>query len=550
MNIFLTMECLSQQESPAGLKWTSRLATQQAQIDEQSSISGGFELLASAATLKARVNKNRRGDRVDDKEDIGLSEEEHKMQPLGKSLAMFQGRVVYVEMRDYRGPPIEPTSEQKQQSKHRHHRVRFSKTMHTDYLNPEFRHKTRHYSRSGLNTMYGFSPEDLYSSGEDDENNAKPIALVRPGDQKARAIIRDFYNTFKGASMSKSVYGLDIAGIIDHTDGENEGHCSILYDLPGAIGLTSQHRPPENLKLRAPVTLESLLGTGQQEGIRSNLGARFELARKLVRAVCLLHSSGWLHKNIRAESVMFFPEQVRALQQDRYEKKIEIDVSKPILMGYLFSRPDDVITIAKPTTGTRAKITVLDKWDPGDKASHGAYLWKKPRETRSKPKLRNSSGRGGYAGDPSGEQSGVINVSGFKLDYYQHPAKHADPLRLYRHAYDVYSLGILLIEVGLWETLRNYEISHNGYSTDYDNDDDFEDSSSGYSTDYDTEDHYERRRWICRKYLGRLRWACGDTYANIVLNCLMIDSSDDEVAKVSQRELCARIIADLEGCQA
>lgn len=90
--------------------------------------------------------------------------------------------------------------------------------------------------------------------------------------------------------------------------------------------------------LRAPVTVQSLLGKWQKQGIRSTLGERFGLARKLVRAVCLLQSSGWLHKNIRADSVMFFPEHVSALQEDRYEIKIEIAVSKPILMGYIFSR--------------------------------------------------------------------------------------------------------------------------------------------------------------------------------------------------------------------
>jgi hypothetical protein len=131
------------------------------------------------------------------------------------------------------------------------------------------------------------------------------------------------------------------------------------------------------------------------------------------------------------------------------------------------------------------------------------------------------------------EQTKETNISGFTLDYYQHPAKHADPKRLYRHAYDVYSLGILLLEVGLWEKLKNYEDSRSGYNE---------------NPDYDEEDHYERRRWICREYLDRLRWACGDTYADVVLSCIMIDSSDDEVAKASERELCARIIADLEGC--
>jgi hypothetical protein len=119
------------------------------------------------------------------------------------------------------------------------------------------------------------------------------------------------------------------------------------------------------------------------------------------------------------------------------------------------------------------------------------------------------------------------NISGFQLDYYQHPAKHADPRRLYRHAYDVYSLGILLLEIGLWKELK------------HDNPD-----------DENSEDHYERKRWICRDYLEDLRWTCGDTYADVVLSCLRIDCSDDEAGIASERELCAKIVADLEGCRA
>ena len=40
---------------------------------------------------------------------------------------------------------------------------------------------------------------------------------------------------------------------------------------------------------------------------------------------------------------MFFPKHVTTLQEDRYEKKIEIDVSEPIVMSYIFSRPDNII---------------------------------------------------------------------------------------------------------------------------------------------------------------------------------------------------------------
>jgi hypothetical protein len=233
---------------------------------------------------------------------------------------------------------------------------------------------------------------------------------------------------------------------------------------------------------------------------------------------------------------MFFPEHVNALQEDRYEIKIEIDVSKPILMGYIFSRPDDVIIRMNPSSAPQIEEHSVSL-RPSRHQSEGSEMWDDPMDERAKSRRRTGTPRADsiYGRNMLGkvavpEQTKETNISGFTLDYYQHPAKHADPRRLYRHAYDVYSLGILLLEVGLWEKLKNYESSRMGHN--------------------DEEDHYERRRWICREYLDRLRWACGDTYADVVLSCLMIDSSDDEVAKASERELCARIVADLEGCQA
>jgi hypothetical protein len=521
MNIYLTMECLARQESPAGLKWTSRLATQHAEVDGESSVREGYELLASAATLKALVNENKGGEQADNL--TTLDEEPREMRYLGKGLALFEEQVVYVEMRDYRGPPLELTPEQKQQIKRRRNRARFLRSLSAaDNLT------TRHYSKARMDQMYE------YSSSDEAEEDVKPIEMVRPADPKLRALIRNFFNTFEGANMRKSVYGLDIAGIIDHTEGDHKGHCSILYKLPDTIGVQSRERPAENLKLRAPVTLHSLLGTKRKQGIRSTLGARFELARKLVRAVCLLHSSGWLHKNIRAESVMFFPEHVSALQEDRYEIKIEIDVSEPILMGYIFSTPDDVIIrINLPPAPQKEEISRVLGYNT---------MWYDPMDERAKSRRRVGTPRSNtiYGRDMLGkvavpEQTKEIRISGFTLDYYQHPAKHADPERRYRHAYDVYSLGILLLEVGLWEKLDNYEASGSGHNG---------------NPGYEEEDHYERRRWICQEYLDELRWACGDTYADVVLSCLMIDSSDDAVAKASERELCARIVADLEGCQA
>lgn len=539
MNIYLTMDCLARQESPAGLMGTSRLAAKHAEIDERSSVREGYELLASAATLKASVNKNRSKAQAEDSSVTDIEESQPDMSYLGRGLALFEGQVVYVEMRDYRGPPLGLTPEQKQKIKQRierlQRRAELLKSLSENAI------ASRHLSQTGI------PMDQIYGDGSSDEDDHEPIKPVRPADSTLRALIKNFFSTFQVENAMKSVHGLNIAGMIDHTAGEHKGHCSILYKLPGTTGLQSRERPAGNLKLRAPTKLKSLLGTRHTYGIQSALGARFELARNLVRAVCLLHSSGWLHKNIRAESVMFFPEHVNTLQEDRYDIKIDIDISKPILMGYIFSRPDDIVQMpvgqkeqppdpSETKQVQRPSATKISRvWDKGSPSPYDDELPKRRRGVRT-PQPNSIYGRDMLNRlTATREQIKDINISGFTLDYYQHPAKHADPMRQYRHAYDVYSLGILLLEVGLWEELSLKDDS------DDDSDDDF---------DSENEDQYERRRWICREYLDRLRWACGDVYADVVLRCLMVDSTDDEAAKASERELCARLVADLEGCQA
>ncbi|RNJ59366.1 hypothetical protein D7B24_002744 [Verticillium nonalfalfae] len=289
MNIYLTMDCLARQESPAALKWISRIAAEHAVVDQRSSVREGYELLASAATLKASVNENRSKGPADDSLTASVDQLQPEMNYLGKSLALFEDEVVYVEMRDYRGPPPDLTPEQKNKNKRQRRRKDFLKSLSANLM-------ASHHLVQAKALLDGV-PGDVSS----DEGDNEPIKPVRPVDPMLRALIKNFYNIFQGEGAMKSVYGLNIAGMIDHTDGEHRGHCSILYRLPNTIGLQSRERPVENLKLRAPVTLKSLLGTKHLQGIRSTLGARFELARNIVQAVCLLHSSGWLHKNIRAD---------------------------------------------------------------------------------------------------------------------------------------------------------------------------------------------------------------------------------------------------------
>jgi hypothetical protein len=106
------------------LKATSRLAIEQATDNETSSMRAGYQLLASAATLKASVNETRDGEQTNGGTLATVDEVQRVMRYLGKGLALYEGQVVYVEMRDYRGVPLELTSEQKKRSKRRQDRER------------------------------------------------------------------------------------------------------------------------------------------------------------------------------------------------------------------------------------------------------------------------------------------------------------------------------------------------------------------------------------------------------------------------------------------
>lgn len=83
-----------------------------------------------------------------------------------------------------------------------------------------------------------------------------------------------------------------------------------------------------------------------------------------------------------------------------------------------------------------------------------------------------------------------------------------------------------LIEIGLWRK--------------------FEDFS--HSTD--DEDPFLTRRQLVEWARGRLLHACGKIYTEATVACLTIDPEDSEVTLAKQRELCARIAAELAQCNA
>ncbi|UNI14901.1 hypothetical protein JDV02_001481 [Purpureocillium takamizusanense] len=146
-----------------------------------------------------------------------------------------------------------------------------------------------------------------------------------------------------------------------------------------------------------------------------DLDRRVRLAQTLAVALWSLHSLDWLHKSLCASNILFFPSPVAATATAARSSTAAAaaaaaaagalvpDIARPFLSGFDSSRPD------------------LD-----------AALSVAPRN----PSIR---------------------------DLHRHPASLRG-LCPYRRAFDVYSLGLVLLEIGLWKPLQAYHKPH--YSAD------------------------------------------------------------------------------------
>ena len=261
---------------------------------------------------------------------------------------------------------------------------------------------------------------------------------------------------------------LECVGIFDDKANNQYG---LVFDLPEYLrhfpfGLDNRHKS-------YPITLTRLLNHVTKV---IDLGTRFALAKKLMRTVVALHTCGWLHKGIRPDNILFFPAQPAAGRDGSHK-----NISRPILVGYGLSRPDDIIPGEE--TGPPARISRrrdYRKWDPHERAM---------------------------------EQ---------RCFSYTHPEKFENETKRYRHEYDIYSLGLVLLEIGLWLDLKCFE--------------------------RDWTDAYEFRDFVLKDLVPDLWGQCGSIYGGVVRDCLTLESDEGQIAEVSQRTLAWNIAQRLDKC--
>ncbi|KAL2871163.1 uncharacterized protein BJX67DRAFT_218534 [Aspergillus lucknowensis] len=168
-----------------------------------------------------------------------------------------------------------------------------------------------------------------------------------------------------------------------------------------------------------------------------SLGDRFRLALELSQCMAQIHMVQWLHESFRSDNILLLPHHNTT---DDLEQRLDINYAEPWVLGFEFSRPE-----------------------PYFSAGHSDF-------------------------EPS-------------RDVYQHPDRQGQPTSTFNKFHDIYSLGVVLLEIGLWEPAIKLEKNLFAYAT------------SGAAVRAQLIKHAQRR----------LEPRVGKRYKDVVLKCLTGD---------------------------
>ncbi|KAI9821205.1 MAG: hypothetical protein M1827_003939 [Pycnora praestabilis] len=276
-----------------------------------------------------------------------------------------------------------------------------------------------------------------------------------------------------------SFHSLRCLGFLKEHD---SGQYAYVFNLP-ILGIRDEIMQ----RSHAFKTLLELLGPRNR---KPSLNERFSLSIALTETVLQLHTSGWLHKGIRSENVLFFEE------KESYWGCANI--GNPIVLGYEYSRADN------PLEATEA-----------------------PRS-----------------------QQGV--------DLYRHPSSVGAHRVFYRKRFDLYALGCVLLEVGLWSSLQTILLHTMRARTQISK------SNLGYSLEeelqYTNQAEFVSVNMMKQSLLkeegnssvkAKLEFATGKTFADVVAMCLTAGEEaegDDEEMEVLL-DVQETILEKLRGCR-
>lgn len=191
---------------------------------------------------------------------------------------------------------------------------------------------------------------------------------------------------------------------------------------------------------------------------------RFALALALTKSMMQLHATGWLHKGFRSSNVIFVrsSSQIPATSPSHGQNSHgDIDITQPIVIGFEYARPNQ-----------------------------------------------------------NAEYSDQLLPSAL-LTPYLHPEYHESSYRLtssaskrrYTTNYDMYSLGCVLLEIGIWRRLGEY-----------------------WKGEYESMPLAEWRARLLRRLVPELGGRCGSIYTRVVRD-LLSRAEDDGVPHLTNFEV-------------
>ena len=180
--------------------------------------------------------------------------------------------------------------------------------------------------------------------------------------------------------------------IDDGTDLKGTLQCIGYLENLASGAVTLAYRLPTNKSsVKSIMTLHDYIACSNADSSpgKPPLEDRFFLAHNLCMTLFEVHSSGWVHKNVRSRSVVLFA--------DPDSKGL----LTPYLVGWGIARPQD------------------------------------PQHERASA-----------ATNEDNEQDLEANI-------YRHPERYGKPSTHYSNKHDLYALGVVLLEIGLWQTMSS-----------------------------------------------------------------------------------------------
>ncbi|OQE34327.1 hypothetical protein PENCOP_c022G01044 [Penicillium coprophilum] len=230
-------------------------------------------------------------------------------------------------------------------------------------------------------------------------------------------------------------------------DGQQHPVVGFVYQMPSLKG---------GAAAGIPVTLREILGSAyeSQEPIAPDLNDRFALAYNLSLALYQLHCAGWIHRKISSHNILYFKDPDGGT----------FDVTKPFVGGWQYARPDHHVDA-----------------NPDQKGPVGIS-----------------------------EMAGAGRVSGLgDSAMYIHPDRleEAKGIPRFRKSYDIYSFGVILMEIAFWEPILVFAAPDDR-------------KKMGSSEQYGTINYSQLSPALIKATENEIGSEMGARYRSVVLTCL------------------------------